>query len=361
MSTTYDGPLGLSVTVRPRDSNVTVGFNRRIALVAPMDTGGGSASVGSAEQITDETDATNKFGSGSEMHASYLAARDNGATDIYGVGIDDTNNDYTGAVASAVGVNPRYIYVGTTDTQYISDAVNEVESRADDLDFTRVWAPIHTGAVPDLQNHSGSDLSGFSPAAESMRLVQVAPTETDHETETAYAAAAVASHAVRKPLGQSITFDDIEADGLTPEYRPTNVSSVSQLTVITQDGEVVDGLTTSGESALTDVFQTEIIDLVINGVAEIIKQYKGESVNTPEQRQALASDVRSYCQSLTTRRPPLLSSASGGPAYSVQEPSVGGADDMVEMTFSISPVDVMKEIDITMDVSSTISVESIDA
>ena len=147
---------------------------------------------------------------------------------------------------------------------------------------------------------------------------------------------------------------------MASEFRPSAVDSVEQFTVVTKDQEIVDGHTASGSDALRDVFQAEIVDVVTLGVAEIAKEYAGSAVNTPEQRANLVTDVEGFLNNLATDRPPLLSDAGGGNAFAARA-TLGDTDDAVDLLVGISPVDVMKQITVNLNVSSTVTVDSVEA
>lgn len=354
---TYDGPLGLTVNVRPRDTQVSVGFNSRLVFLAPSTgaTGTDPVFIDGAQEAVDavdnETDAL-----------AVQAARQNGATDTYLVPYDPSATDgIATATETAIGLDPRYVVLTSDAQEDIIDAHTVVEDFATDLELTRLWAPLHDSAASSPLD--ATDVTEASPAVDSHRLVQVAPryaTETfDGSSTQAWLVGAVAGQAATKPLGSSLAYDQITVEGLASEFRPSAVADVAQFTVVTKDQEVVDGLTASSSDALGDVFQAEIVDVVTLGVAEIAKDYAGNVVNTPEQRANLVADVEGFLNDLATDRPPLLSDAGGGDAYAARA-TLGDTDDAVDLLVGISPVDVMKQITVNLNVSSTVTVGGVE-
>jgi hypothetical protein len=344
MSTTYDGALGTTVTVRPVGSSVTVGFDSTIVLVGPDDSSNGTASNQDAIFLDDRSKADDEFGSDSEIAKGFTAARENGAADIYGVSVDSgaSDPDYTSAVQEAMGVDPRYVCIlADTDTE-ISEARAVVTDYETDLEFTRLFAPGEDTSVSDISTYSARD--------NDQRYIEVSPaTCTNGQGESTFTAAAVCGKAARKPLGSSLAFDSITVDSLGVEYRPSEASDFDKVTAVTKDELIVDGVTTSSESAFSDIFQMEIVDTVALGLDEIATEYAGRNPNTEDDRDRLAGDARIYLESLASQSPPLLADASGGQPYAVTA-SLGSNDTEVDLEVGINPVDVMKQINIDMDV-----------
>lgn len=353
MSTTYDGALGTTVDVRPVGSNVTVGFDTTIVYIGP-DTTNASANNHEPIFLEDKGDAEDEFGSDSDLVGGFVAGRNNGAGQIYGISVDGSaaDPDYTAAAEAAMSVNPRYICPLTADDTNISDVRGVVTSRATDLEFTRVISPADDVAV--------ADISTYSPRDNTHRYVEVAPSTCTVAGEDTFVAAALTGAAARKPLGASLAYDTLDVDNLGVEYQPSEATDFENVTAVTKDGTVVDGVTTSTESAFSDIFQMEIVDTAALGIDEIAQDYAGDAPNTEDDRAALASDVRIYLRSLASQRPPLLADASGGEPFSVQS-SLGANDDTATLNVGIDPVDVMKQIDINLSVGSVITFDGVEA
>jgi len=348
MSTTYQGGLGTTVTVRPADSTVTVGFDSTIVLIGINDSG--NANLEEAVFLETKQDAIDAFGESSEITKAYTAAAANGAAEIWGVAADDSSN-WSGAAEEAMGLDPRYIVVCSETDSNQTDVLGVVSSWANDLEFARVFAPA--------EDVSASNVSTYTPANEDQRFIEVAPLRTTVGGKDAYAAAAVAGHAARQPLGSSITYDSLNIEDASLEYRRSTAEDFEQVTAITRDGQVAEGVTTSAEDAFKDIFQVEIVDTVTLGLDEIGQSYAGSRPNISEARRSLRKDVREFLGPLTTGRPPLLADSQGGPAYSVGTQATG--DESVDLNVGVSPVDVMKQIDINMNVGSVVGFEGYEA
>lgn len=351
MSVSYSGGLGTTVTVRPVDANVSVGFDSTLVLIG--ENSGGSATDKELNFLDTQSDANDLYGSSSEIAKAYTAATLNGASEVYGISIDSNDTDPYQAATDEVmsGISPRYI-VPCTETQAEQDNVlASVNDWADDLNFARVIAPgddVSTG-----------NISSYSPTNDDQRYAEVAPKRGKTGGENAFTAAAVAGHASQQPLGSSITFDNLNISDLSTEYRRTEAVDFGEVTAVTRDGKITEGVTTSTEDAFSDIFQVEIVDAVAQGVDEIAQQYAGDRPNTEDARQDLVGDVDRFLGPLTQDRPPLLSTAEGGPAYAVD--TVVESDEKISLNVAISPVSVMKQIDINFDVGSVLTFEGVSA
>lgn len=348
MSTTYNGGLGTTVTVSPVDSTSVVGFSSSIALVGESD--GGTATIGDPVQLSSEDQAVSAFGSGSPIVMNYALADHNGAGAIYGVGVDASAPDYKSAVME-VADDVRYIVVLTESDQYIMDAVNGAEEVATDMTFTRVFAP---GENTDAQN-----TDSYSPRMNGHRYVEVAPATATLDGTTGYTASAVAAQASRQPLGSSITYDELTVDSLGVHYRRSDAKQFSHTVAVTRDGVIAEGVTTSDEDAFKDIFQVEILDVVTLGLDEIGQRYAGDTPNTPDGRNSLKTDCDKFLQPLVSRRPPLLSVSADGPAFDVSVELVD--NETVKLKVAVSPMDVMKLVEIEISVGSLVTLSGINA
>ena len=344
MPQVYEGALGTTVTVIPVDSTVSVGFRSVIALIGEAD--GGEAPTEEPVPIDSARDAAEQFGEGSELADNLTRALRAGATSVFGVATDD---DWEAAAEAAMDVAPRYVTPVTDTEGNIIEVHSVVEDRANILEFARVIAPTPSSIAP-------TEVNGAEPIAASDRLVEVAPKEFEDGT---YVASALVGHASRQALGSSITYDELTFSGdLATEYRRDIAQNFERIAAVTKDGTITEGVTTSDEDAFADLFQVEIVDAVALGADEIAQNYAGQRPNTREARRALARDVRSFLSPLTSRRPPLLSDADGGPPFAVE--ASAESDDTVNLRVSISPVNVMKQIDIDLEVGSAVTFSGAD-
>lgn len=349
MAITYDGALGTTVNVFPRGSSVSVGFDSTVVLIGEDE--GGEAESELPVFLPDQDEADDAFGEDSGLAAAYAAAAANGADDIYGVAVDE--DDWNGAAEAAMSVNPRYVYVDSTEDANVNAVTGVVRSYATDLEFARVFAPTS-------ETISVEDITAYEPRDAHHRLVEVAPQQATVAGQETYTAAAAVGHAAGKPLGSSLAYDTVTVDSLGEEYRPSEATDFEQVTAVTKDATFVDGVTTSDEGAFEDIFQMEIVDTVAMGLDQVAQDYAGSAVNTEDERDNLVSDMRIYLNSLADQNPPLLADAFGGPPFSVQA-DVGADADAVDVTVGVSPVDVMKQITINLNVGEVITFDGAEA
>lgn len=407
MVETYSA-LGTEVDLIPRASNPSGDGSRVVLIGQGMD---GSASMGEVVEVSSKSEAVSLFGAGSQLAKAYVAAEQNGATNLYAVPVsgetqavsDTTIADYTfdtetaaqdsadtlgadgvhshpdgtfmpfkyharleqalvdqgiasvskvdhgAAVMQAMSVNPRFVYVESTSPVDVLDSLDMVNDYATDLNFARVVTPID-GPM------QVSAVDSYSPRVPDQRLVEVAPVNATVSGESTTTAAALVGQMAQKSLGGSLTYDELSVDSLQYNYRPSVAQSLSRVTAVADGGVVVEGLTTSMEEALTDIFQAEIVDSIAKGLQTIGKDYAGSSVNTESARQELASDMRISLQELVEQSPPLLQSDAAEP-YSVS--ITGSGNETTEITVGVSPVNVMKNIAIDLNVGSVVTLDSV--
>ncbi|MDB9247451.1 hypothetical protein PN419_00320 [Halorubrum ezzemoulense] len=354
METTYDGALGTTINVYPSGANVTVGFDSTVVLIGPMDSSNGSANVGEAVLLADQDEADTQFGDGSGLASAYAAASANGAGEVYGVGVDTSaaDPDWTGAAKEAMGVDPRYVYVDSTEETPVTEVHGVVTDYATDLNFARVFAPI-------AESVAAGDETTYTARANDQRLVEVAPQSATVDGASTYTAAAVVGHAARQPLGSSISNDEITVDSLGTEYRASGASGFENVTAVTKDAVIVSGATTSDTDAFSDIFQVEIVDTVALGLDEVAQTYAGEAPNTQDEANNLESDMRTFLGSLTDQRPPLLADVSGDTPYFVT--ATPEPDGQTTVDVGVSPLDVMEDITINLNVGRTVTFDGVEA
>jgi len=346
MTVTYDGGLGTTVRVRGVDTSVPVGFDSTLVLVGEAENG--NAQPGDVRFLDSRTDAEDEFGEDSELSTAYTAASANGASQIYGVAVDeDGGYDYYTVFKEAMKFQPRFICALEEGTEVATDLLSVLTEEAENFRFAR--------GIVASEEVEASEISDYEPAEVDKRIVEVAPKYCTVNDEPVKTAAAVAGRLAAQPLGSSISYDSLNAvDELMEEYLPTEADNFEGVTAVIDSGEVIEGVTTSDEPAFSDIFQVEIVDEATLGLYEIAKEYAGEP-NTVDERNNLASDMRIYLSSLANQNPPLLSDASGdGEAYEVST-SLGSSEEEVQVDVAISPLDVMKQINVGIDVGTIVT------
>ncbi len=338
--TTYDGGLGTTVTVNASDSTSNTDFNTEVALIGTNENG--SISPNDPQSLESAEQAATLFGDNSDVPAAYELATRNGSPTPLAVAVDSASPDYAAAV-QAVASDARYVVPLTTESSNIQGALTGATDSADDFAFTRVVAP-----GPDTSPGSVTTLPNNDP-----RLVVVSPQNATVNGTQSYTAVAVASVASRQRLGNSITYNEVEFDGVSQEYGRSTAQQFTDVTAVTQGGVIAEGVTTSEKDAFKDIYAVEIVDAVVGALDALAQRFAGESPNTPGQRRSLESEVDGLLGPLTQRRPPLLSTVEGGPAFERSVDAV--SPQKARLNVAISPVDVMKQIDIALDVGSVVS------
>jgi len=241
---------------------------------------------------------------------------------------------------------PRFICALEEGTEVATDLLEVLTEEAENFRFAR--------GVVASEEISVDEISDYEPAEMDKRIVEVAPkycTVNDNMVKTA---AAVAGRLAAQPLGSSISYDRLNGvDELGTDYLPTEAGNFEGVTAVIDSGEVIEGVTTSDEPAFSDVFQVEIVDEATMGLYEIAKEYAGEA-NTEDERNNLASDMRIYLSSLANQSPPLLSDASGENDPYIVETELGSSDEEVNVNVGMSPLNVMKQINVDIDVGTVV-------
>lgn len=354
MSVTYDGGLGTTVNVHPAGTDVTVGFDTTLAIIGEID----GEYEGDDEYILVDSlsHAEEEFGEESELTNNYNAARVNGAGDIYAHPVDPDATEgttYSEAAENIMsGLAPRYMMVASEDDDDVLDVLGVATDYANDLSFTRVFAPAEDVDVTEIDT--------YEPRADEPRLVEVASATATVAGRNCYTAAAVAGHAARQPLGASITYDGLAIDELGVEYRTSQAQQFDRVTAVTYDGQIVEGVTTSDQGAFSDIFQMEIVDMCALGIDEIAQDFAGDRPNTDDEQEALKEDCEIFLEGQASQSPPLLHAPGDEDAYTV-DVDYGSDTDEVILTAGIQPVDVMKHIQIDLNVGGIATFESMHA
>ena len=348
MTVTYDGGLGTTVQVRGADTSVPAGFDNTLVLVGEADEDETTVDENEAIHLSDRDAVEDAFGEESELVTAYRAATMNGATTIYGVAVgydDEDDPEYYDALKAAIKHEPRFICALEEGSEVSSDLLEVLMDEAENFRFAR-------GVVAG-EDVDPDEISDYEPAEEDKRIIEVAPKYAELDGEEYHLAAAVAGRLAAQPLGSSVSYDSVNGvDDLSQEYLPTEADNFEGVTAVIDTGEILEGVTTSDESAFQDIFQVEIADETTLGLYDIAKEYAG-GPNTEDERDNLESDMRIYLNSLTEQNPPLLSDAGGDDAFTVST-SLGSDDDQVEVDVAISPLDVMKQINVGIDVGTVV-------
>ena len=263
--------------------------------------------------------------------------------------VDYDYGDYTTAIQNAATYNVRFVEVCSEATSVKNTLMSELENQATDIRFKRGVA----GATPDIE--SGS-ISEYSAAADHQRLIEVAPARGNTGDGEVRTIGAIGGAFSSQPLGESLTYDPVNGfDSLNQEYRPSQTRNFTGVTAIADTMEVVEGVTTSTTDAFSDVYKCEIIDTVAQGLFEVGRGYAG-GANTEDDRNNLETDSRNVLSSYANQRPPLLNSAEGGKAYSV-DTQLGASDEETVMNVGIEPLKVMKQVTLNLNVGSVVTYE----
>lgn len=209
-----------------------------------------------------------------------------------------TYGSYSAAITEACSLDVRYVVVGTEAPSVKTTLVTELNDVAKDFDFKRGVV----GATPEIQD---ADIASYTPSSEDWRLVEVAPARASGADGTVRTAAAVTGLLASQPIGPdgSGLFDSINGvSSLNTSYRPSDISSVSQLLAITENGRVGKADTTSSERQFQPVYATEIIDNIALDLFDVAQEYAGG----PQDVGDLETLLGTVLQSASTGNPPLL-------------------------------------------------------
>jgi|APHM01.1.fsa_nt_gi hypothetical protein len=344
MTENFDGGLGTSVTLTASDSTTNIGVDATVGFVVPNSEGASEAPTDEIVTLQTEEVAKNALGESTEAYRAYEAAKAMGTTSLvaYTVG---TEGSMSTAVEALAGV-ARFVVPLTEDDQKVQDALAGAAAAANGLEFTRIVAPGNDTAP--------ADAGSLTPAQKDYRLVKVEPLRANVRGIDTYTAVAVAVEAAQQELGDSITYDQLPVSDLSTEYGRAVAQSFENVTAVTRDGVIAEGITTSDKEAFRDIYAVEIVDAVVLALDAIGQNFAGEVPNTPAGRRSLETEVDSVLGPLTQRRPPLLSTVTGEPAFTRSATAVGGSNE-VRLAVTVSPVDVMKQINIELDVGSVVT------
>ncbi len=151
MATVTYGTSGLAttVTIRPRGATISVGFTSSIALVGGYDASNGNGSPNSVEYVADETDASDLFGEGSELHHATDYAYKNDVSDVYCIAVEETNTteSVTSSASGTLSNTPFDPNVNTEHSITFTDTSNST-----DFDTNIVYGTVEQPSSSETVN-----------------------------------------------------------------------------------------------------------------------------------------------------------------------------------------------------------------
>jgi hypothetical protein len=427
MAITYT-TLGSTVTIDSAGFIPASNVNSAVALVGGYDSAEAGAGVNAGEvtRVSSSTEASNHFGAGSELARQSSAAFLNGASEVYGIPVPETDTSETfgstsvtssgtlsnGGVldprlhqehditatdqsdgsdlvvnavygtpstpseADTININPRtgdweadasgeyeitYTYADYADA--INVAVNQtvravavcdertstkltLRTELDEAESNIRFLRGVIGAEPNIQS---GDISTYTPPNRSWRVVESAPAHGTDEMGTVRTAGAIAGLIAGQPIdvSGSITYDTVDYfTGLNVAYTPSEASDFEAVTAITDEFEVAEGVTTSEDEAFRDIYKVEIVDLVVENIYGLVKDYKGGS-NSSTARDLFESRVRRRLASYSepNAQPPLLASGDGSRPYYV-DAALGASDTETDLNMAIDVAPIAKSVNL---------------
>jgi len=259
-----------------------------------------------------------------------------------------TSGDYADAIATAAGRTVRNAAICGERDSLATDAQTELEAQAANFRFGRAVVGSKVAIDP-------SNTASYSTAVEDWRVVEVAPARaTDVNDRSVRTVGAIAGLLARQPIDVtgSITYDDLSGafNSLNTQFSPSQAESFTQVTAITDNYEIAQGVTTSAESTFRDIYAVEIIDYVVEQLHAIVKNYRGGS-NAQSARQLFSSRLKRALTSMSapTAQPPLLATGTGGQPYTVTV-TRGSTDFEADVNIGIEVAPVAKEVDLSLNV-----------
>lgn len=253
--------------------------------------------------------------------------------------------DYESAIDNAIGEDARAVAVCSEEASVKQDLDDRLGTAEQNIRFMRGV----TGADVDIDETSTAD---YDPDVEDWRMVEVAPPRGTSDEGDVRSVGAIAGMIASQPIDVtgSITYDTVNGlNSLRTEFSPTQAEDFEQVTAITDEFEIADGVTTAVEESFSDIYKVEIIDFIVEGLYTRIKDYRGGSNAQPSQRR-FKSRLKRYLgsQSSPDATPPLLATTDGSRPYSVTV-GTGAVDTETVLTIGIDPAPIAKEV--TLDLS----------
>jgi hypothetical protein len=253
--------------------------------------------------------------------------------------------DYTTAIENAVTETVRAVGVCTESDSPKTNLQTELGTQASNFRFKRGVV----GADVDIDPGSTGT---YTPHVEDRRLVEVAPARGESPSGKVRLVGAIAGMIASQPIDVtgSITYDTVSGlDSLKTDFTPLQAESFEQVTAVTDQFEVAEGVTTSAESSFADIYKVEIIDLIVEQLYERIRNFRGGSNSRPARRVFKSRLKRTLgAQSVPNAQPPLLASGDGTQPYSVAV-TQGATDTETDVDIGIDVAPIAKEV--TLDIS----------
>lgn len=253
-----------------------------------------------------------------------------------------TETSYADAISAAISEDVRTVVLCLENASAKAELLAQLTTAEQNFNFMRAVV----GAEPDIQS---ADISGYTPAEEDWRIVEVAPAHATDGVGDLRSAGAVGGLLASQPIDVtgSITYDDVGyLTGFNVEYSPTEADSFEQVTAIIDTSQVAEGVTTSSETGFRDIYKVEIIDLIVEQVQSLVEDFSGGS-NSQNARRLFASRIRRALSSYSAPNatPPLLASGDGSRPYYVEQ-SLGASDTEANVTIAIDVAPIAKSVNL---------------
>lgn len=306
-----------------------------------------------AQDVTEGTSVTVNFVDGSPAQPSDAntmnlnpVTQEWAADETSEYEITYTYGDFASAIGTAIGEAVRAIAVCTETGSTKSDLLTDLQEAEENFRFLR-------GIVGSDTNLQSSDIATYTPSSEDWRLVETAPARATDDDGAVRTVGAIAGLVAAQPIdvSGSITFDDVVGlESLGVNYTPLEAGDFTQVTAITDEFEVAEGVTTSSESGFRDIYKVEIIDLVVENLYSRVKDFRGGS-NTQGSRRLFASRLKRLLASYSApdAQPPLLASADGTQPYYVSQ-ATGATDTETDVSIGIEVAPIAKTVNLDISV-----------
>jgi len=255
-----------------------------------------------------------------------------------------TYGDYTSAIQTAVDQPVRYVLVGTENDSVkltLNQELNEAERN-----FRLLRGVV--GATPDIQS---GEVSDYTPVEQDWRMIEVAPargTGADGTLRTCFAVGGLMAGQPVDVTG-SITYDQVNGfSDLNVNYAPTTAAAFEQVTALTDEFDVAEGITTSSELSFRDIYKVEIVDLITERLYQRIKNYRGGS-NARTAQLRFQSRLKRDLGSFASAQPPLLADGEGGVPFTVTV-STGTVDTEADVDVGIDVAPIAKQVKLNVSV-----------
>jgi len=260
---------------------------------------------------------------------------------------------YTDAIQTAATQPVRYVGVLTEAAGPKATTLTELATEAENGSYKRAVV----GATPEIGT---GEISGYTPDEQDYRLIEVAPARATGADGPVRTMAGVAGLLTDQPVnaGGSITYDTVSGlASLNTEYRQAAVQDFSQVTALTRDGTVADGVTTSSDNAFQPIHAVEIADRATELIFGLARDFAGGPA-TQQNRIGLADDIEQVLRALATESPPALATGDGGSPFAVSV-TQGATDNVVDVDVGIEPAPIAEEVNVAIGVGDVVTFEGV--